>query len=108
MATPFNLALHEHLLALGYAWQQHPAEYGDDGDGESGPMPWGHPAWDEYEGPLDRVFYSALGVAEAQLRDLQAEAFEASLADEDEGEALAEAESNPEAYGFMLDPNAER
>jgi hypothetical protein len=69
---PFNLALHEHLLALGYKYTAHEAEF-DDGDPENGPGTWGCPAYDEYEGPADYVFYSEIGESGTELRDLEME-----------------------------------
>jgi hypothetical protein len=45
--TPFDLAAHEFLLALGYTYEYVPA-YQDDGTPTSGPETWGHPASDVY------------------------------------------------------------
>lgn len=90
-----KLALHDHLLLLGYRRTRHPAECGDDGDGETGPMPWGHPAYDEYEGPDEFVLATETGVLDREARDQQ---FEQWLAGHgDEAEAVAHAEYDRES-----------
>jgi len=70
---PYNLALHEHLLSLGYTYQQVEADWEDVGTGETGPMVYGHHGYDEYTGPDEYCFASADGVLDRQPRDLELE-----------------------------------
>lgn len=74
-ATPFNLALHEHLTALGYSWVQHEETWEDVGDAENGPELTGGPAFDEYTGPDEIVCASASGDVGREARNLEAEAY---------------------------------
>ena len=73
--APFNPALHEHLMALGYVRVRHAASWEDVGCGETGPMLEGGPAYDEYAGPDEYVYSSEIGVLDRQPRDLEFEAF---------------------------------
>jgi hypothetical protein len=70
MSAPFNLALHEHLLALGFVYQRVEADWIDDGDAESGPHLSGHDAFDEYEDADSRVFCGEGGDTGFEWRDL--------------------------------------
>lgn len=95
MPSPFNPAAHEFLLANGYTHSAHPADF-DDGTPESGPGYGGHPAYDQYTSAEDMVFISE-GSRDThfELRDLEAEAFEASMyTDEGAGE-LVEDDDEP-------------
>ncbi len=60
---PHNLALHQHLLALGYEHERMPAQAGDDGDAETGPMPWHSPSCDQYTFADEVVWLDANGIA---------------------------------------------
>jgi hypothetical protein len=77
----FNLALHEHLTALGYIHTRREAEF-DDGDPENGPGTWSCPAYDEYEGPDEYVFATEIGGLDREARDTQFEQWLASHGDE--------------------------
>lgn len=55
LPVPIDLALHEHMLSLGYVFTHHPAD--------------GHPAYDEYMGPNEYVFASENGVLARFERD---------------------------------------
>lgn len=70
---PFNLALHECLMRLGYSYQRVAADWEDDGDAENGPHLSGHDAFDEYEDADSRVYCSEGGDTGFEWRDLQAE-----------------------------------
>jgi len=50
MTTPFNLALHDHLIALGFHHDRIPAYWADDGDAENGPDLSGCMTHDRYDG----------------------------------------------------------
>lgn len=65
---PYNLALHDHLVSLGYLHTHENADF-DDGDPENGPGTWSHPAFDMYEGPDEYVFVSEMGETDRQNRD---------------------------------------
>lgn len=70
---PYNLALHEHLISLGYVHTHNEADF-DDGDPENGPGTYGgHCAFDQYEGPDEYCFASEAGVLDRQARDLELE-----------------------------------
>lgn len=75
MITPFNIALDEHLVGLGYTRIRMEASYEDVGNGETGPIVHGCPAYDEYTSPDDYVFFSENGTANHELRDLEFEAW---------------------------------
>jgi hypothetical protein len=64
--VPFNLALHHHLLSLGYEWTRNPESWEDTGGPESGPRLSGGPAYDEYESPDDFVYASEDGSVDCQ------------------------------------------
>jgi len=57
----FNPGIHEHLLAQGYEHHQYPADWEDVGNGESGPMLSGGPAWDYYGNGKDFLAVSEKG-----------------------------------------------
>lgn len=49
---------HDDLVDEGaYIHTRHPEQCGDNGDGESGPMPWYEPAWDEYNGDSHTLYF---------------------------------------------------
>lgn len=74
--VPFNLALHDHMMTLGYEWTRIPDSWEDDGDGESGPHLTGGPACDQYAGPDEYVYCAFEGrVLDRQARDLEYEAW---------------------------------
>lgn len=70
---PYNLALHEHMLSLGYSHSHH-ASF----------LPAGarrrEAAWDEYVGPDETVLASEHGVVERLSRDLAFERWIDSMA----------------------------
>lgn len=72
---PFNLALHEHLIAQGYSWEQCPASWHDDGDAESGPSLGGGPAYDRYIGDGEYVYAVEDGTLDREARDYKLEAW---------------------------------
>jgi len=65
---PYNLALHNHLVLLGYLHSHENADF-DDGDPENSPGTWGHLAYDTYEGLDEYVFVSETGETDRQNRD---------------------------------------
>ena len=67
--SPFNLALHDHLLSLGYEWQRVSEK--------------DEPAYDEYIGLSEMVFMSEDGTAEYVDRCLEFEIFLISRALDD-------------------------
>lgn len=69
----YNQALHEHLLAHGYEHQRVEADWEDHGDGETGPMVSGGPAYDLYLGSDEMVFATEEGVLDRVARDLDFE-----------------------------------
>jgi hypothetical protein len=71
--TPFNLALHEHLLSLGYTHIRVDADWEDSGNAETGPIFHGHNGYDEYTGPDEVVFVSAEGELDWDERNLEYE-----------------------------------
>lgn len=73
MIHPFNIALHDHLLSIGYAYERCPEEYYDSGNGETGPMVHGHAAYDQYTGDDDYVFCDVSGNTGIEPRDKQLE-----------------------------------
>lgn len=82
---PFNADIHAALLAEGFAFTPHEADFEDDGDGESGPHLTGGPAWDEYESDDERIVVAHNGaVVHREPRDL---AFEAWVEKQAGGEA---------------------
>jgi hypothetical protein len=71
---PYNAALHEQLLALGFERVWHDAEWEDTGDAESGPALDGHPAWDEYTSASEIICIDEAGrVVHREERDLELE-----------------------------------
>ncbi len=72
---PFNRALHEHLLALGYTWSRADESWEDHGDAEHGPELSGGPAFDRYTGPAEHVHFSEDGHAHVEAIDLAWEKF---------------------------------
>lgn len=72
---PFNLALHEHMMALGYSWTHQPATWEESGDAENGPCLDGCPAYDEYTGIDEYVYSGEYGVLASCAIDLEWEAF---------------------------------
>jgi hypothetical protein len=99
MTTPFNLALHEHLLALGYEHERMGESYAEIGDGESGPELEGGPAYDVYRGSDEYVYSSAGGILDRTARDLALEAW----LDEHEAGGTAEYGEAPEAERARTD-----
>ena len=75
MAIPFNLALDEFLVGLGYVRTRQEAEWEDVGNAETGPMVEGSPAYDEYCGADEYVFASESGLVDRMPRDLDFEVF---------------------------------
>jgi len=67
--VPFNLALHEHLMTLGYKWRRYDAYYEDVGTRDSGPLLRGNPSYDEYEGFDDLVFSGEDGTLDQEMQD---------------------------------------
>jgi hypothetical protein len=59
---PFNLNAHANMVAEGFMYVQHEADFEDDGDAESGPHLVGGPAWDEYVDKDMRFIFSNNGV----------------------------------------------
>ena len=91
----FNIEIHDHLLALGFAWTPHEAEVQDHGNGETGPMVHWCPPWDEYVADDWRVIIDQNGhVVVSEARDL---AFEAWC---DEMSAQAESEADVLVLGY--------
>lgn len=77
---PFNSEVHANLLQAGYVHTQHPADFWDDGDAESGPCLNGHAGYDEYESADDRVIIDDEGkFAHYEVRDLEMEAYIAKM-----------------------------
>ncbi len=76
MSTPFNLALHEHMLSLGFHYEgRQAAHWEDTGDPENGPGGLsGWPAHDQYTGPNDIFFADENGRMHHEPRDLELEA----------------------------------
>lgn len=72
-AEPFNIALHDHLISLGYRRERVEASWEDVGDAENGPKLEGGPAFDCYTGADEYVYASEIGVLDRNARD---EAFE--------------------------------
>jgi len=70
---PYNLALHEHLLALGYEHKRIDADWEDTGTADSGPLLHGHNGYDEYAGPDELVVATADGELDREERDLEFE-----------------------------------
>ena len=58
---PFNRDEHDALLAKGYTYTHHEADWYDDGDCESGPHLAGGPAYDEYHNETERVVFDETG-----------------------------------------------
>lgn len=70
----FNQAAHEHLIAQGYLFSYHPADF-DDGDSENGPGSWGHDAYNCYAGQEELVYVAANGTADHEAVDHDAKDF---------------------------------
>jgi hypothetical protein len=80
MSNPYNLALHEHLLSLGFKYEGRvEAHWEDDGDPENGPHLSGWPAHDQYTGPNDLFFVDENGRMHHELElEAYCEAMEAA------------------------------
>ena len=82
--APFNPVYHELLLMQGYTWIPHECSFEDIGDGESGPMLSGGPAYDLYQNEKWEIIVEADGTIPAegvQMRDLELEAYFESMID---------------------------
>ena len=77
--TPFNLALHEHLMVNGCTHERVDADWEDDGDGENGPHLTGHPDFDVYEDATDRYVMRDDGDFYHEVRDLAFEEYMKSM-----------------------------
>jgi hypothetical protein len=80
--TPFNLALHEHLLAQGYEHRRIDADWEDVGTADSGPLLHGHNAYDEYAGKDELVFSTEEGELDREPRDYMFELWLAGHGDD--------------------------
>jgi hypothetical protein len=68
--NPFNLALHDFLIGLGFAYERLPAHWEETGDAESGPLGLqGHEAFDEYRKDNLIVYYDEDGRSDFELFD---------------------------------------
>lgn len=80
--APFNPDIHAALLVEGFTLTQHEDDFEDDGDAESGPHLTGGPAWDEYQSADEMIVVDHHGaVVHREPRDLEREAYEASMSD---------------------------
>jgi hypothetical protein len=73
MNAPFNLALHDHLIELGYTYERMEEYWEDVGGPESGPDLVGWPTTDVYTTGADRFYVSESGTIEHAYRDKDAE-----------------------------------
>ena len=67
----FNLEVHAHLIELGYTFAFREADFEDVGNGETGPILKGGPAYNEYASDEDYIFIDHKGhFAHYEKRDL--------------------------------------
>ncbi len=88
---PYNLALHEHLMSLGYEYQRFACTFEDAGDAENGPHLTGGPAYDMYSSPTEFIYATEGGVLDHEDRNL---AFE---------KMMAEMNNDPHYQQWLLD-----